>query len=128
MSARRSSRRDHDGDDLEELRATLREHAREAERQRDEATAEIDALKQSLRRRIDAVAAREQELEELIRRVEREQVEQRSPRRRSRGDGVEREVELERRAQDLDTLARELARRERELERRERSVAAREDG
>jgi hypothetical protein len=121
-------RRDEDDPDVEELRAALREHAREAERQREEATSEVEALKQSLRGRLAAIAAREQELEEAARRLEHEREQLVRRRGRARDDDLPPEARLERRAEELDALASELARRERELARRERVVAALEDG
>jgi DNA repair exonuclease SbcCD ATPase subunit len=109
--------------EVEQLRAALREHARDAERQRAEWEHELQELKESLRRRVQEVAAREQELKEAVRQRER-----RGRRRRwHRGsDGSEPPVSLERRARELDRLADELAARERELERRERELQRRE--
>jgi len=124
--APRKSRRRRDApptEDVEQLRARLREHAREAERQRDEWGRELDVLKQSLRRRIQEVAAREEELRQAVRQLERQRGKRGRGRSRSEPDATEREADLERRARELDTLAKELARRERDLERSERRLA-----
>jgi predicted RNase H-like nuclease (RuvC/YqgF family) len=119
-------RRDHSEDeDVEQLRAALREHAREAERQKDAWALELDVLKQSLRRRIQEVAAREQELRDAVQRLERRRGDRGRRGRRSGSDANEREAELDQRARELDALAKELARRERDLERSERRLAAR---
>ena len=109
---------------MEQLRAALREHARDAERRRAEWEHELQELKQALRRGVEEVVAREQELREAV--LRREDPRSRRRRWRKGADGADSAAALERRARDLDRLAEELAGREREVERRERELERRE--
>jgi hypothetical protein len=108
------------GTDLD--RAELLRLARELAEQRQAPTvagdAEIEQLKQSLRERAEAVAARERELNELQRKLERDRpgIRGRIELRPKRGDGVDGEA--------LAARERATVERSHALEDRERAVAA----
>jgi hypothetical protein len=121
----RRRERELEGDSVEQLKATLRAHAREAERRRENWEHELVELKELLRRRVAEVSAREQELAEAVRRLEkrRDGRGRGSRGKRPSGETTGQATELERRARELDALAESLEKRERELELREQRLA-----
>jgi hypothetical protein len=125
---------DDTGTDLD--RAELLRLARELAEQRQVPTVagdpEIERLKQSLRERAEAVAARERELNELQRKLERPGIRGRIELRPKRGDAVDTEVVAAReratvdRSQALDERERAVAAEAAELEAEAERLAARE--